>query len=493
MIKYCSGCKACENICPTGALKIITSGSCFTYEMDKDLCIHCRKCLKVCPMKKGKLYQPMTGLVSFSKNATVVRQSSSGGIATLIYQYGLAHNMNCVGVRFDDKYNLMYSFIDDQKDIGKAKGSKYVYSDMNAIYKKIEYKLRNHETVILIGLPCHISGLKNYCREKCMEIDNLYTVDIACHGVPMPDIFKKHIRNIAKNTNESINIHFREKDNPFGITVRNKNGQIICKRTRYQDEYMYLYLSGHYAEACYQCPYAQKNRCGDITIKDYCYSENGVRIKKDLLHGASHVLINNKKGISLFERISNDGLYIQEVSVDEAVNADSILQRPAPRPGHNHLFHKLENCLGMERAARILYGRHMIAPMDEPPSTSDKYLELFRVMSQWIQAKQEGKNLSSYFIRYGYFRIAIYGISRAGELLINELKETEIKVAYGIDRNAAITHSEIRIVSTVDSWEIVDAVIVTAISSFDEIKEEIAKKLDCPIISLKDILYEVLE
>lgn len=42
-----------------------------------------------------------------------------------------------------------------------------------------------------------------------------------------------------------------------------------------------------------------------------------------------------------------------------------------------------------------------------------------------------------------------------------------------------------------DKLEPVDAVVVTAISFFDEIEEALNAKTDCPILSLEDILYNV--
>ena len=42
-----------------------------------------------------------------------------------------------------------------------------------------------------------------------------------------------------------------------------------------------------------------------------------------------------------------------------------------------------------------------------------------------------------------------------------------------------------------DDLKPVDAIVVTAITFFDEIKEKLSEKIDCPIISLEDILYEV--
>lgn len=122
---------------------------------------------------------------------------------------------------------------------------------------------------------------------------------------------------------------------------------------------------------------------------------------------------------------------------------------------------------------------------------SNKHLALFRMMDQWVRVKQEGKNLASYFEKNDYRKIAIYGMSYAGMTLINELKDTEITVVYGIDKNADAIYTDIDIVCIDENLEEVDAIVVTAITFFDEIEEELSEKIGCPILSLEDILYEV--
>lgn len=122
---------------------------------------------------------------------------------------------------------------------------------------------------------------------------------------------------------------------------------------------------------------------------------------------------------------------------------------------------------------------------------SDKHLALFLMMNQWVKVKQEGKNLSSYFEKNGYKKIAVYGMSYAGETLVDELADTGIEVAYGIDKRADSLYADVDIVSMEDSLEKVDAVVVTAITYYDEVEEKLSEKLDCPIISLEDILYEI--
>ena len=136
-------------------------------------------------------------------------------------------------------------------------------------------------------------------------------------------------------------------------------------------------------------------------------------------------------------------------------------------------------------------GKMSMGKSQEIKSMSDKHLALFLMMNQWVKVKQEGKNLSLYFEQNGYKKIAVYGMSYAGETLVDELKGTSIDVAYGIDKKSDSIYSDVDIVSMEDELEKVDAIVVTAITFFYEIEEQLSKKIDCPIISLEDILYEV--
>lgn len=136
-------------------------------------------------------------------------------------------------------------------------------------------------------------------------------------------------------------------------------------------------------------------------------------------------------------------------------------------------------------------GKVIAESAEKSKNMSDKHLALFLMMNQWVKVKQNGKNLSEYFEKNGYRKIAVYGMSYAGETLIDELKNTTTEAAYGIDKNADRIYSEINIVSMEDELELVDAVVVTAITFFDEIEQQLSKKIDCPILSLEDILYEI--
>lgn len=122
---------------------------------------------------------------------------------------------------------------------------------------------------------------------------------------------------------------------------------------------------------------------------------------------------------------------------------------------------------------------------------SDKHLALYLMMNQWVKVKQEGKSLKTYFEKYGYKKIAIYGMSYAGETLCRELKDSDVEIAYGIDQNAEWMSRDIEMKRPQDDLTDVDAIIVTVVYYFDEIEKNLKQKVNCPILSLGDIVYEV--
>ncbi len=123
--------------------------------------------------------------------------------------------------------------------------------------------------------------------------------------------------------------------------------------------------------------------------------------------------------------------------------------------------------------------------------SSDKYYSLFLMMNQWVKLHQEGKKISIFFEKKGYHNIAIYGMSYAGETLMHELKNSRVKVQYGIDKNAGKLPLDIKVVYPNENLEEVDVIVVTPIAYYDEIKSELSEKIKCPIVSLEDILYAI--
>ena len=130
-------------------------------------------------------------------------------------------------------------------------------------------------------------------------------------------------------------------------------------------------------------------------------------------------------------------------------------------------------------------------------SKSDRWKEeaskqraMFLVMNQWTNVKQANRNLEEYFLKNELRKIAIYGMGLMGQQLIKELKDSSIETAYGIDRNSDGIVSGIKVVTMDEELADVDAVVVTLLKEFDEIRDALTKKLNCSVVAIEDILNE---
>jgi len=117
--------------------------------------------------------------------------------------------------------------------------------------------------------------------------------------------------------------------------------------------------------------------------------------------------------------------------------------------------------------------------------------KLMLLMAQWLEIKRKNKRLEPYFGKNGFKTIAIYGMGHLGECLYEELRDSEtVKVLYAIDKDP-VNITDLRIVSPDDDLCEVDAIVVTAVSYFEEIADMLWEKVDYPIVSLEDIIRSI--
>lgn len=120
---------------------------------------------------------------------------------------------------------------------------------------------------------------------------------------------------------------------------------------------------------------------------------------------------------------------------------------------------------------------------------NSKNYMMYRCMNRWLLLKQKGVDISSFFTMQGIFSIAIYGIHYMGQRLHDELKVSPVKIKYAIDRNPNIQNIGIRVIHPDNDLEMVDAVVVTPLFDFIEIRDDLLRKLQCRIISIEEILF----
>lgn len=115
----------------------------------------------------------------------------------------------------------------------------------------------------------------------------------------------------------------------------------------------------------------------------------------------------------------------------------------------------------------------------------------YGILKKWFLLHRQGKTLAGYFESNDYKKIAVYGMTELGQFLVSELRVSPICVRYGIDRRAEELHAEVPILTMEDKLPMVDAVVVTAVFYFDQIASELQDRLECPVISLEDVLYSM--
>lgn len=223
-------------------------------------------------------------------------------------------------------------------DLPQIQSSKYVQSDTGNTYSQVQNDLLAGKTVLYTGTPCQIDGLHSFLKK---DYENLYTIDLICHGVPSPKFFKKYLEFQNKQTDgKIIYYNFRSKDK------RGWGTQYLLKtktKTLSLDRYGKHFMKGDcYRESCYQCEYANIHRVGDLTIGDFWgigkshpdfYSEKGV----------SSVFVNTEKGRRLFDSIKDEA-WVINATLEEAMVKQGNLVHPTKRPLERDTFYRDTNC-----------------------------------------------------------------------------------------------------------------------------------------------------
>lgn len=266
------------------------------------------------------------------KDEIVRVASRSGGIFTALSDYILERGGIVYGCALTEDFQAVHIRADSKRERDRMRGSKYIQSKMNDTYKSVKHDLEVDRKVLFSGTSCQIAGLKRYLGQ---QYENLLCIDIVCHGVPSPKVWKAYLSwQEAKKRSKVKSVDFRNKKD-FGWrnaieTLSLKSGQIVNSKV-----FTTLFYGHHILRpCCYECPYKSVMHPGDITIADYWGIEKAAP-EFDDNKGVSLVLINNEKGRFVFDAIK-DQVKWQETRLE--VSMQPSLIAPFPKPENRKNF-----------------------------------------------------------------------------------------------------------------------------------------------------------
>jgi len=279
----------------------------------------------------GQFEKPLTYAVKH-KDESVRMVSRSGGIFTALSDKVFCGGGVVYGCIMKDNYMAVHTRAVNQDERDRMRGSKYIQSDLQDTFNYVREDLESGKQVLFSGTSCQVAGLKGYLGKA---YENLLTVDIVCHGVPSPLVWKKYVEwQEEKNNSKAVSIDFRNKKD-FGWrthveSIYLENGKQINSDVFKNLFYRHTILR----PACYQCPYKDIIHPGDITIADYWGIEKAAGGFDDN-RGVSLVLINNENGKKAFDAARE---YVEAVETRIEDSIQPPLKAPFSRPVNRETF-----------------------------------------------------------------------------------------------------------------------------------------------------------
>lgn len=365
----CVGCNACVQRCPKSCITMHEDEQGFLYPVvNADLCINCHLCEKVCPViNQAESRKPLLTYAAKNRDAEIRRNSSSGGIFYALAETIISEGGVVFGAKFNDDWEVVHAHAETLEGIKAFQGSKYVQSRIGETFIQTEQFLKAGRRVMFTGTPCQIAGLKHFLRRDYGN--QLLTVDVVCHGVPSPLVWREYLKYITrpkgastgKNTDfestlkeieirDISRISFRDKRiswEKFGFSVHtvarqgDQNSDFQSTKSQSEEQELLfetldknLFMQGFLKDlylrpSCYECPAKCGKSHSDLTLADF-WGISATQPEDYDSTGVSLVLANTPVGLATLQKVDGS-LQINPADYAAALAGNPSIERPVRR------------------------------------------------------------------------------------------------------------------------------------------------------------------
>lgn len=344
----CCGCSLCVQICKKCCISMQPNSEGFLYPIiDHDKCVDCGLCYKKCPCNgfenKGKITPNY--YAAANKNDDDLIKSSSGGLFIAIAKAVLKLDGYVCGCVFNEHMKAVHICTNDLQNVKRMMGSKYVQSTIEECLPEIKRLILAGNKVLFTGTACQNAAVKEHIRDK----ENLYLIDILCHGVPSPLFFSKYVDYLQKEHGGKLtNIEFRDKKKlGWGSEHRTfytieKNGKGKGYTPSLPAYFCSFFWGTNLRESCYKCPFSGEERITDITIGDFWGYWS--YFHKKFPKGISIASVNTQRGEELMNLIKEELDYCINIPKDQAKGTNTNFYHPTSRPKtRDSFYHDIKN------------------------------------------------------------------------------------------------------------------------------------------------------
>lgn len=321
-------------VCPKFAIGLSSESELGFYKpkITESKCINCGLCLAVCPLDKNQgTAKGKDVLVSFfgwSRSPENRAKSSSGAIAFELGKRYSELGYQIIGCFYDEGEKISIHDVLTHENIATMRGSKYFQSNTSAAMIKLR-KMDKREKVVFFGTPCQIAGFQRAASILGFRPENLLMVEIFCHGITSPALWKRYIDQIETKIDGKIRkTSFRTKHYGWHIpcnqfSIEGTKGPRILTTKRSGDPFFDVYYSQKvFNRNCYHCSYKKTFARADLRIGDFW----GKRFSNNS-KGVSCIIACSQKGIDALQS-AKDVIEFYSVDMGEALAGQSLFRDP---------------------------------------------------------------------------------------------------------------------------------------------------------------------